>query len=136
MNTDAFWIAFPLTLLSVLALVGASRGFARVVTAIHPLGHWLLKWPPTRTGLAIAGSGGLVLVAAIVFPFGRGLGVAVAVLGLGLVVAAAVHDFIRWRQHGRADPYAAAAAARKRKAFGKPRTAEPHRPRRRKRRHH
>lgn len=135
MNTDAFWIAFPLTLLSVLALVGASRGFGRVVTAIHPLGHWFLTWPPTRTGLAIFGVGGLVLVAAIVFPFGRGLGVFGAVLGLAAWIAAAVHDLVRWRQHGKADPYAAAAAERKRKAFGKGKARDP-RAARRKRRNH
>lgn len=135
MNTDAFWIAFPLTLLSVLAIVGASRGFGRVVTAIHPLGHWFLTWPPTRTGLAVFGIGGLLLVAAIVFPFDRGLGIFVALLGLAAWVGAAAHDLVRWRQHGKADPYAAAAAKRKRKAFGKTKAADP-RAARRKRRHH
>ncbi|TXK65847.1 hypothetical protein [Alkalisalibacterium limincola] len=135
MNTDAFWIAFPLTLLSVLALVGASRGFGRVVTAIYPLGHWFLTWPPTRIGLAIFGAGGLVLVAAIIFPFARGLGVFVALLGLLGWVGAAVHDLMHWRRHAKADPYAAAAAARKRKAFGKPKGRDP-RAARKKRRHH
>jgi hypothetical protein len=135
MNTDAFWIAFPLTLLSVLALIGASRGFGRVVTAIHPLGHWFLTWPPTRTGMAVFGIGGLLLVAAIVFPFGQALGVLVALLGVAAWIGAAVHDLVRWRQRGKSDPYAAAAAERKRKAFGKSKARDP-RAARRKRRHH
>lgn len=133
MNTDALWIAFPVIALSVLALVGATRGFARVVTAIHPLGHWLFIWPPTRTGLAGFGIGGLVLALALLSPFGRGLGIGIALLGLLVIMAGAIHDLLAWRKAGKADPYAAAAAARKRRAFGKSGTTEPD-PRRRKRR--
>lgn len=133
MNTDALWIAFPLIALSVLALIGAGRGFARAVTAIYPMGHWLFIWPPTRTGLAAFGVGGVILALAMLSPFGRGLGLGMAVLGLLVVVAGAIHDLLRWRRTGKADPYAIAAAARKRKAFGGTKAAVPD-PRRRKRR--
>ncbi|MGY6517317.1 MAG: hypothetical protein ACXIUZ_01245 [Lysobacteraceae bacterium] len=133
MNTDAFWLAIPIAAISILLLAGAARGFSRVVSTIHPMGHWLLSWPPTRRGLLLAGIGGLLLAAALVLPLGRPFGPLVALLAVGLVVAGAVHDRRRWIRNGRADPFAAEAARRRRKAFGQDKTHHPTRARKKKR---